>query len=649
MAGVFEITDTTVLKILVRRGTESERQNVRLDEGELGYTIDSKRLFIGDGLGGGGNVSGILYHGAFPNVDTVINSLPVGYFQFGDLFYDTNESTLYALGETNLASSKFDVGPRYEDLVLEKTTSPTGKVRISERVFGKSTIGATTYRKAFFFDYDNNEPFYNTNKVVDFNTNYWAITSKSNFLPTNYDGVFYFGDIKSAGTKQNLDYRININSTGLTTAGGYVGALAVYSATNDIFVVRAEGDFGNSTGISHVLGLSGIRFYPGQPDKNSPSSFLLTQSGTAYFQKTGGTAFEPAFLVDGFARFTNNVMIDNDCLVLGNLTALGDFTVLETFVTISSALSVINSTQQDAMTIVQQTDNFNTARFTQDNIPYSRIIFDRYCRASFGNGLGEQQRGSTVGITGALSSVHVAGGIILRDPRTTEGGGDGRLDVDMNGDCILRTGSNWLDGLNFGTTITKNRSSPTYPTDQVVQIYDDVSNCALKLVANTNLSPALVVGSTGTGSSQPLISLRTTAIGSTFGAGTQVGYFNASGYFQIGNGNGGNVLGNFRVDGACQVTGDVIAYYSSDVNLKNNISTIENPLEKIDKINGVQFDWKENYIHSGHDVGIIAQEVEQILPEAVTTRNDGIKAVRYEKLIPLLIECIKDLKKKIKE
>ena len=166
MAGVFEITDTTILKILVRRGTEAERQNIRLDEGELGYTIDSKRLFIGDGLGGGGNVSGNLHHGAFPQVDTVINSLPFGYFQPGDTFYDTNESTLYALGETGLASSKFDIGPRYEELVLEKTTSTTGKVRISENVFGKKTIGVVDFRKAFFFDYDDFEPFYNTIKTI---------------------------------------------------------------------------------------------------------------------------------------------------------------------------------------------------------------------------------------------------------------------------------------------------------------------------------------------------------------------------------------------------------------------------------------------------------------------------------------------------
>ena len=44
MAGVFEITDTTILKILVRRGTEAERQNIRLDEGELGHIVTGKQI-----------------------------------------------------------------------------------------------------------------------------------------------------------------------------------------------------------------------------------------------------------------------------------------------------------------------------------------------------------------------------------------------------------------------------------------------------------------------------------------------------------------------------------------------------------------------------------------------------------------------------
>jgi hypothetical protein len=103
--------------------------------------------------------------------------------------------------------------------------------------------------------------------------------------------------------------------------------------------------------------------------------------------------------------------------------------------------------------------------------------------------------------------------------------------------------------------------------------------------------------------------------------------------------------GGMYVKGALSAAGDVIAYSTSDKNLKDNVKNIEEPLSKIQKINGVTFDWntdkQETYL--GSDVGVLAQEIEEILPEAVTTREDGYMAVKYEKIIPLLIESVKQL------
>jgi hypothetical protein len=53
------------------------------------------------------------------------------------------------------------------------------------------------------------------------------------------------------------------------------------------------------------------------------------------------------------------------------------------------------------------------------------------------------------------------------------------------------------------------------------------------------------------------------------------------------------------------------------------------------------------HINSGHDIGVIAQEIEKIAPELVITRDNGYKAVKYEKMIALLIEAIKDLSREI--
>ena len=105
--------------------------------------------------------------------------------------------------------------------------------------------------------------------------------------------------------------------------------------------------------------------------------------------------------------------------------------------------------------------------------------------------------------------------------------------------------------------------------------------------------------------------------------------------------------------GEIRATNDVTAFYSSDIALKENIVNIPSPMNLVKKINGVLFDWKQDYIDSkggedGYfvrkkDVGILAQDVEKVLPEIVATRKDGIKAVKYDRLVSLLVECVKDL------
>ena len=95
-------------------------------------------------------------------------------------------------------------------------------------------------------------------------------------------------------------------------------------------------------------------------------------------------------------------------------------------------------------------------------------------------------------------------------------------------------------------------------------------------------------------------------------------------------------------------TNDITAFYSSDERLKDNISKIEDPLAKVVSLGGYTFDWNEKTDNDGTETGVIAQEVESLgLPGIVTTRDDGYKAVRYEKLVPLLIEAIKELNDKV--
>jgi hypothetical protein len=100
--------------------------------------------------------------------------------------------------------------------------------------------------------------------------------------------------------------------------------------------------------------------------------------------------------------------------------------------------------------------------------------------------------------------------------------------------------------------------------------------------------------------------------------------------------------------GLIRATNDVVAYYSSDKRLKENIKPIENALDKVSKLGGYEFDWNDKQdVYEGHDIGVIAQEVEAVFPELVTDRDNGFKAVKYEKLVPALIEAIKELKAEV--
>ena len=112
---------------------------------------------------------------------------------------------------------------------------------------------------------------------------------------------------------------------------------------------------------------------------------------------------------------------------------------------------------------------------------------------------------------------------------------------------------------------------------------------------------------------------------------------------------GGVEFGDQTSNGNIRAYGDITAYYSSDATLKDNVRSIDDPLEKVMQISGNTFTWKENDAgHEGEDTGVIAQEIEALgLPGIVVTRENGKKAVRYEKLVPLLIEAIKELNAKV--
>ena len=134
--------------------------------------------------------------------------------------------------------------------------------------------------------------------------------------------------------------------------------------------------------------------------------------------------------------------------------------------------------------------------------------------------------------------------------------------------------------------------------------------------------------------------------------------------------------GSLGVEGKIVAGNDIIAFNSSDLSLKENLAVITNAVQKVGLITGYTYDWKDSVFddairvgissdptkntdtdiymddccEDGHsdDTGVIAQDVEKLgLPGVTVTRPDGIKAVRYERLIPVLIEAIKELSARV--
>ena len=107
------------------------------------------------------------------------------------------------------------------------------------------------------------------------------------------------------------------------------------------------------------------------------------------------------------------------------------------------------------------------------------------------------------------------------------------------------------------------------------------------------------------------------------------------------------VSGGVGIGKDLHVGGDITAFATSDINLKENINVIPNALDKVKALTGNTFTWKSGAGH-GDDTGVIAQEVISLgLPGITTTRDNGTKAVQYDKLIPILIQAIKELSAKV--
>lgn len=227
--------------------------------------------------------------------------------------------------------------------------------------------------------------------------------------------------------------------------------------------------------------------------------------------------------------------------------------------------------------------------------------------------------------------------------------------LDVNGNGIVRgiftsTGNMVINGTATGGNqlVIQGGSGASTEGAQIILGYGN--NQAPNIVSQQNSTWNIDVASGA--ANNDLRIFRQSAAGATVVAAQFTESWGGCQFISIGVGTGSSA-----VTGEIRASNEITAYYTSDVRLKENIRLIENPITLIDQIRGVYFDWTDEHMNSRggedgyfvrkHDIGVIAQEIEAILPEIVATRDNGFKAVKYEKIVPLLIEAIKAQQKQI--
>ena len=265
---------------------------------------------------------------------------------------------------------------------------------------------------------------------------------------------------------------------------------------------------------------------------------------------------------------------------------------------------------------------------------------------------------STSNTTGALTS---AGGLGVKKSVTIGEKLKVFSDTDIDGNLTVGPGFS-VSSNEDHSTVTSNTvsaqhltitGSASLPSDTTLSLNEaDIVDLDVSANADFGKTTSVQINFGGDPAGRATVNLTNSHFTNTMALDhrLQVGSF----VTETGSGNGtGSQLTNTTLEtDVIRARSDLIANYSSDQRLKDQVIKIDTALNKVEEIGGYQFTWNNNvddHRAGTIDYGVIAQEVEEILPQAVGINNRGYKTVNYNSLIPLLIEAVKELSGRVKD
>jgi hypothetical protein len=413
--------------------------------------------------------------------------------------------------------------------------------------------------------------------------------------------------------------RVNFNS-----ALGAVD-LAVNGGAANVFYVSAASNstsFGNSTQVTNAIAAF-----------NTTTSIKLP---------SGTTAQRPATGVTGMMRFNTSInnleFYDNDSwetagttftLIAAN-TQTGDgtkvaFTMPGNSTTAGTIVSINGVVQ---IPITAYSVSGNTCTFTEAPVSTDVIDFRQLTTTSTITGLAGIG-GASVQVSDVAANVNVTGNLIVTGG-TLVGDGSGLTNLNVSGNSISFGTSNVAVRTNNGNVETNvNGTTVQTISPGLVNIVGDLTVSGNATLSGNILGDKILNGTTS-------IEIQTPSGNAniTVGGTSNVAVFTTTGVV---------------VNGNISATGDVTAQNVnslSDMTLKTNINPLTDVEAIINRLFGVEYDWKNG---TGHSYGLLAQDVEKVLPDAVRTSDAGLKSVNYMMIIPFLIESIKKLGSEVAE